>query len=88
MELGIEDYPNDYNPHNNGLASAPSMTIILSVQGEDSFKKTITAKDIAIGDKADNEKGQRFLDATRAISDILTATEEWKALPDYPYLYV
>ena len=87
MELDVTAYPSVYNPHNNGLASAPSMTIILNVQGGYAYNKTIEAKDIAIETTADNEKGQKFLDACRAIEDILTATEAWKALPDYPYLY-
>lgn len=87
MELDMTTYPDVYDPHGNGLGSDPSMTIILSVKGEYLFAKTIAAEDIAIEDTADNEKGQRFLNATRAICEILTVTDEWKALPDYPYLY-
>ena len=33
------------------------------------------------------EKGQAFLDTCSAISNMLTETEEWKALPPYETLY-
>ena len=32
-------------------------------------------------------QGKVFMDACKKIADILENTDEWKALPDYPYLY-
>lgn len=84
-ELNVGEYPYLYNPHGNA-ASTPPMSLILTVRiGE--AERTIRAEDIAIVYKADNRKGQKFLDACREISDILTSTDEWKALPDYEFLY-
>lgn len=85
-ELDVESYPDTYNPHKNGLASVPPMTLILTVR-TNTIQKTITAENIAYTDGADNAKGQAFLDACREIRDILTATDEWKALPEYEVIY-
>ena len=84
--LDVTAYPDVYNPHANGLASDPSMTLILSVS-TGAVQKTITAANIAISYQSDNRAGQEFLDVCKAIEDILTATEEWKALPEYEFFY-
>ena len=86
MNLNVTDYPDTYNPHRNGLASSPSMTLILSVK-TDTVQKTITAEDIAYTYTADNSKGKKFLNVCKAIQDILTSTEEWKSLPEYEITY-
>ncbi len=83
--LDIESYPDEYNPHGNG-ASTPYMTLILSVKA-DGIDKTITVKETMLSYEADNKKGQKFLDTCKGIRDILTATEEWKALPEYEFFY-
>jgi len=83
--LDIESYPDEYNPHGNGV-STPYMTLILSVKA-DGIDKTITVKETMLSYEADNEKGQKFLDTCKGIRDILTATEEWKALPEYEFFY-
>ena len=83
-KLDINSYPENYDP-GNGL-SKPSMTLILTVRA-DGTEQTIQAKNIALSYESDNEKGQAFLTACKTIRDILTATEEWNALPDYEYLY-
>ncbi len=85
-ELDIESYRDRYDPHNGKLHSEPSMTLVLTVR-TDSFEKSVTAEDIAMGFEADNEKGRRFLKVCREIRDILTETEEWKALPEYEFFY-
>ena len=85
-ELDILTYPNEYNPHNNGLVSEPSMDLILSVS-IDGMEKTVKAKDIALSYDADNPKGQKFLNVCKEIKDLLTATDEWKSLPDYEVLF-
>ncbi len=84
-DLGIESYPDEYDP-NVGLGSDPSATVILTVRAGE-YEKTVTAEEIALGYDANTVKGQRFLDTVKEIVDILTATEEWKALPVYEVLY-
>ena len=86
MDLDVSSYPDIYDPHGNGLASDPSMTLILTVQ-TGTIQKTITAADIAMSYESKDEQGQRFLSACKMIRDILTATEEWKALPEYENFY-
>lgn len=85
LGLDVLFYPNIYNPA-EGVGSNPSQDLILSVQSGN-IVKTITAKDVAITTDVANERGQKYLDACEAISEILMGTEEWKSLPDYPYLY-
>ena len=84
QELDMDSYPDEYNP-TEGIASVPNKKLVLSAQ-LDRITKTITAREVAFSD-ATSEKGQKFMDACDAIEDILENTEEWKALPDYPYLY-
>ena len=83
-DLNVWSYPNEYNP-TEGIGSDPYQKLILSAN-IDGISKTIMANEVALGD-ATSEKGQKFMDACDAIEDILENTEEWKALPDYPYLY-
>ena len=85
LELDVLFYPDIYNP-TEGLGSNPSQNLILSVQSGD-IMKTITANGVAISIDATSERGQKYIDACEAISKILMETEEWKALPDYPYIY-
>lgn len=84
-ELDITSYPDTYNP-NEQWSSDPSMTLILSVTS-DTVQKTVEAKNISLSYKSVNTKGQAFLDVCKAIQDILTATDEWKALPEYELYY-
>ncbi len=79
-KLDVESYPDEYDPH-KGRMSAPTMTIILTVHAGD-MDKTISAENIRLSYDARNIKGQGFLDAIKGISDILTGTEEWQALPE------
>ena len=83
--LNVNDYPEIYNPHGNA-ASSPPMSLILTVRlgGKE---KIIKAEDIAISYETNNKKGQNFLTTCKAIIDILTNTEEWKALPEYEFFY-
>lgn len=83
--LEVYSYPDEYNP-TEGKGSSPNQTLILSVSKGNYLPKTITASDVALSD-ATSEKGQRFMDACQSIADILENTEEWKALPEFPYLY-
>ncbi len=81
----MDSYPDDYDPGNG--YSTPSMTLMLSVsRGE--TRKTILSADVALSYKSENKKGQAFLSVCEAISELLTATPEWKALPDYENYYL
>lgn len=84
--LNMTAYPDTYDPHGGGVASFPSMTLILSVKTDKVFK-TVTAENIAYTFESKNSQGQRFLHVCKAISDILMETEEWKALPEYEHFY-
>lgn len=84
-DLHPHTYPDEYNP-TAGKGSDPSQNLILSVDIEDDIPKTITAEQVAL-DEATSAQGKRFMDACKAIADMLENTEEWKALPDFPYLY-
>lgn len=85
-DLYIYGYPDEYNP-TAGIGSDPYQTLILSVNREPDYRpKTVTASEVAL-DEATSPEGKRFMDACKKIADILENTDEWKALPDYPYLY-
>ena len=83
--LDVNSYPDEYNP-TPSQASEPPMTLILTVR-TDGGEKTIRAENISLSFSSDNKKGQAFLDACKTIRDLLTATDEWKALPDYEFYY-
>ncbi len=83
-ELDVTSYPDTYDP-NEGWESSPPMTLILTVRG--TWYKKISAANICMTYGSDDPKGQRFLSTCREIVDILTETEEWKALPDYEFFY-
>ena len=85
MDLDMESYPEEYDPF-KGEMSTPSQTLILEacIGGE---KMIIRAEDISLSDRAGNKKGQKFLDTCDTISRMLMDTEEWKALPEYEFLY-
>ena len=84
MDLDVNSYPEVYDPQNG--FSEPDATLILTVRVDDE-EKTIKAEDISLFFVSEDEKGQLFLDTCEAISNLLEATEEWKALPDYETLY-
>ena len=82
--LNVDAYPGMFDP-GNGI-STPSRTLILTVR-MNGTEKTIKAKDISFSNESEDAKGQAFLSTCKAISDLLKATEEWKALPDYEVYY-
>ncbi len=85
VSLDVNSYPDTYDP-NSGTLSKPPMTLILTVRTNGKVK-TIEAKNIASSFVSEDKKGQAFLSVCEAIRDQLTATEQWKALPDYENLY-
>ncbi len=84
-ELDVTSYPDEYDPNGN-VMSKPPMTLILQVN-MGGTSKTIAAKHIAITFESKDPKGQAFLTACKTIIDMLEATEEWKALPQYEHFY-
>ena len=83
--LNVESYPDEYDP-DPLMASEPSADLILTVRRGDQVK-TIAAKDVSLSFDALFPKGKKFINTCTDISDILTSTEEWKALPDYEFYY-
>ena len=84
ISLDVNSYPDIYDP-NNGM-SKPPMTLILTVR-INGKEKTIQAENISLSFVSEDEKGQQFLSVCEAISNRLTATKEWNALPAYENLY-
>jgi len=90
-DLDISSYPETYDPINDPNSdlqtmSSPSMTLILTVR-LDGSEKAVACRDIAMQFKGYDEKSQKFLDVCKTIKEIMTATEEWKALPEYEFFY-
>ena len=83
--LDVESYPDEYDP-DPMMGSDPSADLILTIRNGDRVK-TVTAKDVSLSFDALFPKGKRFINTCSDISDILTSTEEWKALPDYEFYY-
>lgn len=81
LDLHVEDYPNEYNPHGEGVSSDSFMTLILTVKNEEDVK-TVRAENIAFLYESDNEKGQKFLNVCKYIQDVIISTEEWNSLPN------
>lgn len=90
FSLALESYPDEYDPHltENGqtTTSRPSMDLILTVEWNGK-KKTIACRETSLQYTSRVEKGNNFLQACKTIIDILTSSEEWKALPAYEFLY-
>ncbi len=90
-DLDISSYPETYDPINDPNSdlqtmSEPSMTLILTVRRGDGGK-TVACRDIAMQFKGYDQKSQKFLDVCKTIKEIMTGTEEWKALPEYEFFY-
>jgi hypothetical protein len=84
MALNVEKYPDEYTP--SRYPSEPSKTIILTVRIGDR-EKTINAIFVSVSYDYKDEAGKAFLDTCNTISDMLEATDEWKALPYYDHFW-
>ena len=86
-KLRLEDYPDEYDPYmsENGetVGSSPSVNLVLTVGN-----KTVYCSGIAIGGVPSTEKGKNFMETINLIIDMITSSDEWKALPDYEVLYL
>ena len=84
VALNVYSYPDIYDPQTP--PSDPDATLILTVRVDDE-EKTIKAEYVSLFFVSENEKGQLFLDTCNAIGNLLEATDEWKALPDFENFY-
>ncbi|MBQ8496802.1 MAG: hypothetical protein IJ489_05015 [Clostridia bacterium] len=90
QELDLESYPDEYDPHltedGQTTRSDPSMDLILTLQW-DGKTKTVACRETALHYTSRVKKGNGFLQTCKTIIDMLTASEEWKSLPPYEFLY-
>lgn len=86
VSMDVFSYPDVYNPQED-LYCTPPETLILKVT-INGVSKEIKAEEIAgTYFTSKSKKGQKFLSACKAIITRLEATEEWKALPEFEFLY-
>lgn len=86
VEMDPSSYPDEYNPIADNISSSPSYEIVLTVTYHGTTK-TITCHDVAIGTPGKDEQGERLLAVVEAIAEILYASDEWQALPEYEHFY-
>lgn len=91
--LDLYVYPKEYDPFNapnseKHIMSCPSQNIILTVNIDGKMIE-IKAIDISLsGESAGyNSDARAFLKTVYRIEEILQDTDEWKALPEYEFLY-
>lgn len=82
--INFDAFPDVYDPSEN--MSIPYVTLILTVRYGEKVK-TITANEVAYDYIGKDGSATTFLDVCKFLQNILENTEEWKSLPDYPYLY-
>ena len=82
-KMNIFAYPENYHP---GLSrSDPPCTLGVTVRLGDTEKRVV-CYNVGSYDHA-TLKGRRFLDTCWGLVEMVTATPEWKALPDYEVYY-
>lgn len=91
--LKLERYPAVYDPYNapgaeTRVASEPNRTLILTLWAN-GRETTVTCRDICLGGLAQgyDARAQAFLRSCDRLTDLLTQTPEWAALPDYEFYY-
>ena len=92
--LNLAAYPEDYDPYNapdavERVASEPNRDLILTVRA-DGRETTVTCRGICLGGgivPGYDPKARTFLEITDLLTDLLTGTPEWEALPDYEFFY-
>ena len=83
--LPLAEYPDEYDPH-PGRSSSPPETVILYVR-MNGREKAVACREIAWNEAGGDAKSRAFLSAVREIERLLTASPEWKALPEYERVY-
>ena len=91
--LELENYPAEYDPYNppdaaQRVSSEPSRDLILTLRAE-GRETTVSCRGICLGDVSGgyDERANAFLAVCDRLTDLLTQTPEWQALPDYEFLY-
>ena len=84
-DLDIDDFPEEYDPDPYTM-STPSSALIITVRAEGKTN-TVKVEDLAISPAFRIGKSKRYIETCGTIRDLLMATEEWKALPEYEFFY-
>lgn len=85
LDLNIDSYPEKYDPDKH-LACDPSSELTLTVR-VDGKTKTVEVDDMSASRLALIGKAGKYIETCIIIRDLLTASDEWKALPDYEFYY-
>ena len=92
-ELELESYPAQYDPYNppdaeTKLASEPNRDLILTLRADEQ-EITVACRGICL-DGAGNgydRRARAFLQVCDKLTDLLTGTPAWEALPEYEFFY-
>ena len=85
-ELKPYDYPDLYEPKDQGVLTEKTDPLTLTVRMNDT-EKTIRVQNTAGLHASKDQKAQKLLAALNAIEVLLESSEAWKALPDYEQFY-
>ena len=84
--INVYSYADDYYPYEGcSIRSNPSVDYVFEIND-----KTITSKDCPIMSEIPDsvtKKGKQYLKLIFTITNVLTNSEEWKAMPDFEVLY-
>ena len=93
-QLDWDSYPAEYDPYNppegdSRVASEPNRDLVLwfRAQGEE---HSVSCRGICLeggGVQGYDAKARSFLQACDRLTELLTNTPEWQALPDYEFYY-
>ena len=92
-DLHLERYPENYDPYNDPdsdrrVASEPNRNLILTLRANGQ-ETTVTCIGICLGGTVQGYNGQArvFLETCDRLTELLTETPEWEALPEYEFFY-
>ena len=84
--INIYSYEDDYYPYEGSLVmTSPSVDYVFEIND-----KIITSNDCPIMSEIPDsvtKKGKQYLKLIFTITNALTNSEEWKAMPDFEVLY-
>lgn len=91
--LDLGRYPGEYDPYNDPasdqrVASEPNRDLILTLRA-DGKEITVSCRGICLGGTVQgyDERARAFLRTCDALTELLTGSPEWAALPDYEFFY-
>ena len=92
-DIDIMKYPESYDPFNAPdaeikMMSEPNQTIII-IATANGRSKTVNCSSVAYGSLQDCycDEARAFLTAEQEIVNLITSFPEWKAFPEYEFLY-